>query len=88
MKRDDSHLPRTFQFAQRVRFPNSIDGEDGVHLVEGEPMVLPLKLKEAIWNGERWQGTSQTASEAKWSNGFDALYSEVVNSQKRVILCK
>ncbi|CAM6096315.1 unnamed protein product [Calypogeia fissa] len=88
LKRDDSLLPKEFQFAQRMKFQHADEPENTVQRVKGEPMVLPLKLKEAYWNGERWQGTSQTASEAKRSNGFNALYAEVVKSQKRAILCK
>ncbi|KAL2636141.1 hypothetical protein R1flu_007620 [Riccia fluitans] len=88
LKRDDSLLPKTFQFAKREKF---LTAEPVVvcHKKPGnQPMVLPLQLRAAHWNGGRWCGSSSTAREASIDSGFKYLYQEVVESEKRRVNCK
>ncbi|KAL3684235.1 hypothetical protein R1sor_002257 [Riccia sorocarpa] len=88
LKRDDSLLPKTFQFAKREKFRTAEEVVMSHKKPGNQPMVLPLALRAAYWNGRRWCGASATARQVAVDSGFKYLYQEVVESEKRRINCK
>ncbi|BBN05227.1 hypothetical protein MPTK1_3g11390 [Marchantia polymorpha subsp. ruderalis] len=88
LKRDDSLLPKTFQFAKREKFTTAEPVGEICSNLGGQPMVLPLELRAAYWSGGRWCGTTSTASQVSLDSGFNYLYQEIVNSEKRRVNCK
>ncbi|KAG6542597.1 hypothetical protein Mapa_016068 [Marchantia paleacea] len=88
LTRDDSLLPKTFQFAKREKFPTAEPISETCSKLGNLPMVLPLELRAAYWSGGRWCGTTSTASQVSLDSGFKYLYQEIVESEKRRVNCK